>query len=123
MKLLRVFAVLFVLLAVSDFLKPFVADSQTGFVFLGRRLAGTPNLIAGWSFAVFLGGYAACLWRQRPAALPLGIAYAGYVSANLFLFTLRMPAATGTARLFGQAYTALALAGTWGVVVVMLRQG
>ncbi len=123
MKTLRAFAVLFALLAVSDFLKPILESSQAGFVFLGRRLSGTPDLIAGWSFAIFLAAYAAALWRERAAALPLGIAYAAYVSANLFLFTLRMPTPTGNERIFGILYTIFALAGAWGAVAAMVRSG
>lgn len=123
MKPLRVLAVLFGLLVVSNFLKPFGLSSETGFVFMGRRLTGTPNLIAAWSFAVFLAWYAASLWREKAAALPLGIAYAAYVSANLFLFTLRMPAPSGNARLFGLAYTVVALGCAWGAVALMIRSG
>lgn len=123
MKILRVLAVLFGLLAVSNFLKPFTVDDKTGFVFFGRRLDGTPNLIAGWSFAVLLAAYAAALWREKAAALPIGIAYAAYVSANLFLFVLRSPAATGNAAIFGIVYTVLALGCAWGAVALMMRNG
>jgi hypothetical protein len=123
MQPLRILAVLFGLLVVSNFLKPLELSAQTGFVFMGRRLEGTPNLIAAWSFAVFLAWYAASLWREKAAALPLGIAYAAYVSANLFLFALRMPAPTGNARLFGLAYTVVALGCAWGAVVLMIRSG
>lgn len=123
MKILRAFAVLFALLAVSNLLKPLEMGGQTGFVFLGRRLSGTPNLIAGWSFAVFLAAYAWALWKERAAALPLGLAYGAYVAANLFLFTLRSPVPEGNARLFGIVYTIFALGGAWGAVVAMLRAG
>jgi len=37
---LTIAAVLFALLALSNFLKPILADSHTGFVFFGRRLSG-----------------------------------------------------------------------------------
>jgi len=123
MKYLRVLAVLFGLLAVSNFVKPFTADDKTGFVFFGRRLDGTPNLIAGWSFAMLLAAYAAALWREKAAALPIGIAYAAYVTANLFLYVLREPAATGTAAIFGIAYTVVALGCAWGAVALMMRSG
>jgi hypothetical protein len=123
MKALRVFAVLFALLAVSNLSKPFGTSVEQGFVFFGRRLSGTPNLIAGWSFALFLFGYAAALWRERTEALPMGIAYAGYVAANLFLFQLRTPAVEGNAKLFGIVYTLLAIGVSWGAVVLMLRAG
>lgn len=123
MTILRAFALLFALLAVSNFLKPFALGEQTGFVFLGRRLSGTPNLIAGWSFAVFLAWYAWSLWRERAAALPIGIAYGCYVAANLFLFVLRTPMPDDGARLFGLVYTAFALGGAWGAVAAMHRAG
>ncbi len=122
-RFLRSMAVLFGLLAISNFLKPFGFSAETGFVFFGRRLAGTPNLIAGWTFAVFLGCYAAALWRERAAALPLGIAFASYVSANLFLFTLRMPTPSGGKAVFGVVYTLVALAGAWGTVAAMAKAG
>ena len=123
MKPLRIFAVLFGLLALSNFLKPFGLSAETGFVFLGERLSGAPNLIAGWIFAAFLACYAAALWREKAAALPLGIAYAAYVSANLFytfLFRFRMPAPTGNARVFG-IYAIVALGGAWGAVAAPVR--
>ncbi len=123
MKPLRLFAVLFALLAVSNFAKPLGVSTEQGFVFLGRRLSGTPNLIAGWSFAVFLAAYAAALWRDKAEALPMGIAYGGYVSANLYLFTLAMPTPEGKAKLFGLLYTIFALGGAWGAVALMLRDG
>lgn len=123
MKALRAFAVLFALLAVSNLLKPLEMGGQTGFVFLGRRLSGMPNLIAGWSFAVFLAAYASALWKEKAAALPLGLAYGAYVAANLFLFTMRSPAPEGNARLFGIVYTIFALGGAWGAVAAMLRTG
>lgn len=123
MKPLRVFAVLFALLAVSNLTKPLGLSTEAGFVMLGRRLSGTPNLIAGWSFAVFMAAYAAALWRNKLEALPMGLAYAGYVSANLFLFALFSPTPEGSARAFGIAYTAVALGGAWGAVAIMLREG
>lgn len=122
MNILRAFAVLVALLAVSNLLKPMELSSQTGFVFLGRRLSGAPNLIAAWSFAVFLAAYAAALWREKAAALPLGIAYAAYVTANLFLFTLRTEMPSGGARVFGVVYTVVALGGAWGAVAAMVRR-
>lgn len=123
MKPLRILAVLFALLAVSNLTKPLGYSVEQGFVFFGRRLTGTPNWIAAWAFAAFLFAYAAALWRERTQALPMGIAYAAYVTANLFLFQLRMPAIEGNARLFGIVYSVLALGFSWGAVVAMLRAG
>jgi len=121
---LRILAVLFALLAISNLAKPLALSVEQGFVFFGRRLTGTPNMIAAWAFAVFLASYAAALWRERPQALPMGIAYAGYVTANLFLFQLRMPPADGAeAKLFGILYTIFALGFSWGAVAAMLQAG
>jgi hypothetical protein len=123
MNVFRALAVLFALLAVSNFAKPLGVTGETGFVFLGRRLDGVPNAIAGWSFGVFLVAYAAALWRERGAALPMGIAYAGYVTANLYLFQMRMPAVGAGAVVFGIVYSIVALGVSWGAVVAMIRGG
>jgi hypothetical protein len=123
MKLLRIFAVLFGLLAISNFLKPFGFSEDQGFVFMGRRLDGTPNLIAGWSFAVFLSWYASALWRGRAAALPIGIAYACYVSANLYLWVLRQPPPPPGKAWFGIVYMIVALGTSWGAVAAMWKAG
>ena len=76
-------AVLFGVLAVSNALKPLEIGPQTGFVFFGQRLSGTPNLIMGPLFAIFLALYAAGIWRMRRYALAMGWVYAGYVLVNL----------------------------------------
>jgi hypothetical protein len=123
MQPLRVFAVLFALLAISNFAKPLGVTAETGFVFLGRRLAGAPDLIAAWSFAALLVAYATALWREKSEALPIGIAYAGYVTANLYLFQMRMPAVGQGAVLFGIVYSVVALGVSWGAVALMLRDG
>jgi hypothetical protein len=118
---LRVFAVLFAALVISNLAKPIGAEGQ-GFVFMGRRLEGAPNLIAAWSFAAYLAAYVRALWQSRPHALPMGIAYAAWVSANLFLFQIRM-AASDNNPIFGIAYAVLALGASWGAVAVMVREG
>jgi len=109
----------FALLALWDFVTPLVLAGDSGFVFLGKRLSGAPNLIAAWAFAVFLTCYAAALWRERAAALPLGIAYAAYLCVNLhyaLLFTFRnAEPPTGDARVFG-ASNIIAIAVACGAV-------
>ena len=42
---LTIAAVLFALLALSNFLKPILADSHTGFVFFGRPAMDTKSLL------------------------------------------------------------------------------
>jgi hypothetical protein len=96
MKPLRAFAVLFGILAAYTFLQPLGLSIGSGFVFLGKRLSGAPNLVAAWSFSVFLGCLAIALWRERAVAVPLGIAYAAYLLVNLhyaLLFAYRDVAA------------------------------
>ncbi len=78
-----VFAVLFVVLAISNFLKPFHLDSRAGFVFFGVKTSGITNDILGPVFGVWLLVYAIGIWRMRRWALPLGYAYAAYVITNL----------------------------------------
>jgi hypothetical protein len=85
---LTVAAVLFLLLAISNFLKPVLANENTGFVFFGHLLSGVPNDILGPLFGVILVVYAAAIWRMRRFAMPLGWAYAAYVAVNATLYTI-----------------------------------
>ena len=123
MNVLKGFAVLFGLLAVSNFIKPLELASNHGFVFMGRRYTGAPNVICSLAFAGFLAAYARALWDERGEALPLGIAYAVFVSGNLALFFLRSPELAKESVLFGVVYSLVATGVTWGAVVAMTRQG
>lgn len=123
MSILRVFAILFALGALSNFLKPLELASDHGFVFLGRRLSGAPNALASLSFATFLALYAESLWNERPRALPMGIAYAGYVVVNMALFTMRSPELASTSSLFGLTYIAVAAGSTLAAVAAMVSKG
>ena len=108
-KTLRVFALLFGLLAISNFLKPFqLAGPDVGFVLFGTRLEGSANAIAGPAFGLYLAAYALALWRRLPAALPLALIYVAYVAANLVLFNMT-PLADDSGLIFGLAYTAVAM--------------
>jgi len=51
---LTVFAILFVVLAISNFSKPFHLDSRAGFVFFGVKTSGIANDILGPAFGVWL---------------------------------------------------------------------
>jgi hypothetical protein len=90
-----VFAILFGLLAVSNFLKPLEIGETTGFVFLGQRLQGLPNLIVAPLFGAYLATMAVGIWRLRPWVLPMVWAYLAYVVANLVLFRLIGPPMPG----------------------------
>src|SRR5512134_1130255 len=119
-KWLRVFAVLFALLALSNFTKPLEMQPEHGFVFLGRRLRGTPDLVVAPIFGAYLATYAWGLWNARRFALPMGILYAGWVPLNMYLFTVRSPEELGTNSLFGVTYMILAMAASLGAAVVLM---
>jgi hypothetical protein len=92
---LTIFAILFALLAISNFLKPVPmggpAGERKGFVFLGTRTSGTANLILGPTFGIIVAAYAFGIWRMKRYALPLSYAYLAYVVINSTLFTMKNP--------------------------------
>ena len=121
---LTTFAVLFGLLAVSNLLKPFqFGGEQTGFVFLGSRLSGTANAIAGPLFGVFLAVYAYAIWTMRRFAVPMAHAYATYVILNLILFSFRntTPDTVGY-KIFGIVYSAIAIGVSLGAAVMLTKR-
>jgi hypothetical protein len=85
---LTIFALLFVLLAISDFAKPFSHDANTGFVFLGHKLAGRANAVMGPLFGLLLVVYAYGIWTMRRWALPAAYIFTGWVVVNMVLFIL-----------------------------------
>jgi hypothetical protein len=85
---LTIFALLFVLLAISNFLKPFHLDPNAGFVFLGHKLTGTANAVMGPLFGILLLIYAYGIWTMRRYALPVAYIFAGWVVVNMVLFTM-----------------------------------
>jgi len=121
---LTVFAVLFLVLAVSNFLKPLqLGGEHTGFVFLGRRLTGTANTVMGPLFGLYLLVYAIGIWRLRRFALTMGALYAAYVVVNLILFTVRMPRQPGIGPLvFGLVYIAVAIGVSSGAVYLLAQR-
>ena len=115
---LSVCAVLFAVLAISNFLKPLrLGDGNIGFVLLGHRLTGTANAIVGPLFGLYLLVYAVGIWRLRRFALPMGYAYAAYVIANLVMFNLFGPTQPGIGFvIFGLVYAAIAIGVSSGAV-------
>src|SRR5437870_1671189 len=106
-RMLTIFAVLFGILALSNFLKPFqFGGEQTGFVFLGHRESGPANMILGPLFGIYLLAYAVGIWRMKRYALAMGYGYAAYVVLNLVLFNVRNTAPPGVGYvLFGIVYS------------------
>jgi hypothetical protein len=86
---LSIFAILFLLLAISNFSKPFSRDPATAFIFLGWRTQGPTQVILAWLFALYLLLYAAGIWQMRRWVLDLAYCYAAWVLLNMLLFGLR----------------------------------
>lgn len=117
---LTTFAVLFVLLAISNISKP-LSGGRAGFVFLGTKTTGVANAILGPAFGIFLLVYAVGIWRQKRWAVPMGWAYAAYVPINLVLFTIKTPE-SWQSPVFGLAYAAIALGVSWGSAIMLTRR-
>jgi len=86
---LTILALLIALMAISDFGKPFSHNPGVGFVLLGTRLSGAPNMIVAPIFGIILAVYVYGILAMRKFALPLGIFYAAYVIVNMPLFIAR----------------------------------
>jgi len=117
---LTTFAILFVLLALSNLSKP-LSGGRAGFVFFGTKTAGAANAVLGPAFGIFLLIYAAGIWQQRRWAVPMAWAYAAYVPINLILFTLKTPQ-RWQSPLFGLAYAAIALGVSLGSAILLTRR-
>ncbi len=117
-------AVLFALLAVSNLLKPLqLGGEQTGFVFLGTRLSGLANTIAGPLFGIFLAAYAYAIWHLRRFALPMAHAYATWVIVNLVLWQGNdATEKTTTMVLFGIVYAVVAIGVSLGAAVTLTKR-
>jgi len=76
-------------MAISNFGKPFSDHPGVGFVFLGTRLSGLPNMIVARIFRITLAVYVYGIMAMRKFALPIGIFYAAYVIINMPLFILK----------------------------------
>jgi hypothetical protein len=118
---LRVAAVLFALLAVSNLLKPFqLWGEHTGFVLFGHRLSGHANAIVGPLCGLYQLVYALGCWRQKRFALPMAYAYAAYVIVNLALFVASQPPTSGDGRmLLGLIYAVVAIGVSSGTAALL----
>jgi hypothetical protein len=121
-QVLKIFAVLFALLAISNLLKPLQLDEQTGFVFFGQKLTGTANAMAGPLFGIYLLVYAFGIWRMKRFALPMGHAYATYVVLNLIMFTAKNPRPPGVgAIILGIVYAVVAIGVSVGAAYLLTK--
>ena len=121
-QVLKIFAVLFALLAVSNLLKPLQIGEQTGFVFFGEKLTGTANAIAGPLFGIYLLVYAFGMWRMKRVALPMGHAYATYVVLNLMMFIAKNPKPPGVgAMILRIVYAIVAISVSVGAAYLLTK--
>jgi hypothetical protein len=122
--ILTVLAILLVLLAIEDILKPLRLEGPTtGLVFFGTRLSGMANKILGPLVGIFLLFYASSIWRMRRSALTIAFIYAIYVTINLALYTIKNPTPAARAeQIFGIVYSILALLLTWGTAILLKRR-
>ena len=86
---LTIFAVLFALLAISDFLKPFHLELNEGFVFLGTKLTGAANAVMGPLFGIILLVYSYGIWAMRKFALQVAYIFLLWVLLNMTLFAVK----------------------------------
>lgn len=121
LKILKVFGILFCVLAVSNFLKPLELADNHGFVFFGQRLSGTANLVAGPLFGLFLAIYGSSIVRLRSIALPMGLAYAVYVIANLVAWPIRGPQEAEGSLSFVLGYATIAIGVSSGAALLLFR--
>ena len=116
--LLTIFAVLFTLLAVSNFMKP-LSGGRGHFVFFGTRTSGVANAILGPAFGLYLVIYAIGIWRQKRWAVPMAWAYAAYVLINMALFTMKTPQNSWNSPVSAVVYVAIAIGVSWGSAILL----
>ncbi|MGH7948746.1 MAG: hypothetical protein ACREQF_05955, partial [Candidatus Binataceae bacterium] len=118
---LTIFAVLFAVLAFSNFTKAYQhsTDPNLGLVILGVRFESmAANLILGPLFGLILAAYAYGIWTMKRWVLPLSMAYAIYVPYNLVLFWFLNAGPRPTVR-FIVGYLAIALSGSVGTALYL----
>ena len=121
--MLTTFAVLFSILAVSNFSKPFHLDPNAGFVFFGMKTHGIANAILAPVFGLILVVYAVGIWRMRRWVLPIAVTYAAYVILNLLLYSIRNAGSHNQpSSLFMIGYIVIAIGVSSGSAIVLYRR-
>jgi hypothetical protein len=120
---LTALAILFLVLAVSNFLKPFHLDPNVGFVFFGTKTTGVANAILGPAFGALLVVYAIGIWQMRRWVLPIAYAYAAYVILNLLLYNIRNAGSSRqSSPAFMIVYIAVAIGVSTGSAMLLRRR-
>ena len=119
---LTIFALLFGLLALSDFSKPLLHGAGIGFVFLGHRLTGTGNAVMGPLFGILLVIFAYGIWTMRRWALPVAYIFTGWVVVNTVLFAMNNPNEPKPSPLFAIATIAVGLGVPLATAIILSRR-
>jgi hypothetical protein len=128
---LTLFAILSMLLAIEDLLKPLLGSNaatvsgvrvQGTIVFFGMRLTG--NLMyVGWLVAAFLLILAIGILRMRRYASVMANCYAAYVLLNIVIYAAIHPLPRTHAEMtFALVYEIIAVAGAWTLAIVLYRE-
>lgn len=120
---LTAMAVLFTILAVSNFTKALqhLQDPKVlGIVIFGVRFESViANAILGPLMGLFVGSYAYGLWTLARWVAPLSVVYAFYVPVNLVLFWYRDSGPEIPPLGFILAYLAVSLTGSIGTALYL----
>jgi hypothetical protein len=119
---LTIFAILFGLLAISNFSKPFSHDPGIGFVFMGVRLHGIGNAIMGPLFGFLLLVYAYGIWTMRRYALPVAYIYTAWVVVNGVLFSMKNRSEPHPSVAFSIAATAIGIGVPLATAIILSRR-
>jgi hypothetical protein len=117
--ILATFAILFAILALSNFSKPFHLDQNAGFMFFGMKMHGVANAILGPAFGVLLVVYAVGIFRMRRWVLPMAYIYAAYVILNLILYSVRNSSSTRPSFGFMLVYSVIAIGVSSGCAILL----
>lgn len=117
---LTIIAILFGLLALSNFLKPFMHGAN--FVFLGTKTTGTANAILSMVFGILLVAYAYGIWAMRKFALPIAYAYFPWVVLNMILFTMKNPDAPQPSVVFAIATLGIGIGVPLASLIILHRR-
>jgi hypothetical protein len=119
---LTIFAILFGLLAISNFSKPLSHDPGVGFVFMGVRLKGTGNDIMGPLFGICLVIYAYGIWTMRRFALPVAYIYTAWVIVNMVLYSMKNHSETPPSLAFTIGATAIGIGVPLATAIILSRR-
>jgi hypothetical protein len=115
----RTLAVLIALRGLTNFGKPFGGGS--GFVVLGKLTHGFGSTVLAPLMGAVMLVYAWGLWRARPWARPLAVAYAVWATLNVVLFPLVEPLPPRVTPVLYALFAVAGIAGPWLAVWLLAR--